>query len=65
MKVNELKCKYCGNEMFLYEWDYDVKGYYVNYYWLCKKCGASALDKVRDGKRCTVEWLEKTEKDKI
>jgi hypothetical protein len=63
MKVNELKCKYCGNEMVLYERDYDVKGYYINYYWLCKKCSASAFEKVRYGNRVNIEWVENAEEE--
>lgn len=65
MKKDRLKCKYGGNGMVLEDVDYDVKNYYDNYYWLCKKCGARAVEKVRYGKRVTVEWLENEEKDQI
>ena len=62
MKIDELKCKYCGNDMFLDDKDYNFKGCYNNY-WLCEKCGASAFEKVRYGNRFTVEWLEKAEEE--
>ena len=60
MKVDELKCEYCGNEMFLDDIDYNFKGCYDNYFF-CGKCGARAVEKVRYGKRFTIEWLESTE----
>ncbi|NLE06507.1 MAG: DNA (cytosine-5-)-methyltransferase [Crenarchaeota archaeon] len=47
--------------MFLDDKDYNFKGCYDNY-WLCKKCGASAFEKVRYGKRFIVEW-QKGEND--
>lgn len=62
MKKDELKCKYCGNEMFLDDKDFNFEGCYDNY-WLCEKCGAAAFEKVRYGKRFTVEWVENTEED--
>ena len=60
MKKDELKCKYCGNDMFLYGRDYHFKDTYDNYYF-CYKCGASAVEIVRDGKRFIVEWVENAE----
>ena len=62
MEKDKLKCKYCGNEMFLYDGGYDAEGYYINYYWLCKKCGAGAVVKVRYGKTVSVLW-QKGEND--
>ena len=61
MKVDELKCKYCGDEMFLDDKDYNFfNGCYDNY-WLCKKCGAIAIENVRYGNRVNIEWVENTE----
>jgi Zn finger protein HypA/HybF involved in hydrogenase expression len=63
MKKDELKCKYCGNDMFLDDGkDYNFKGCYDNYYF-CYKCGASAVEMVRDGKRVNIEWVENTEEE--
>ncbi len=62
MKVNELKCKYCGNELFLGGSDHDLEDGCYHAYWLCKKCGAGAVEKVRYGKRVSVLW-QKGEND--
>ena len=61
MEKDELKCKYCGNEMFLDDKDFNFEGCYDNY-WLCKKCGAGAFEKVRYGKTVSVLW-QKGEND--
>lgn len=56
-----MKCKYCGNEMFLDDKDFNFEGCY-NDYWLCEKCGAGAVEKVRYGKIVSVLW-QKGEND--
>ena len=48
--------------MFLDGMDYHFKYTYDNYYF-CDRCDARAVEKVRDGKRVAVEWLENTEEE--
>jgi len=61
MEKDELKCKYCGDEMFIDDMDYHFKDSYDNYF-LCDKCGAGAFEKVRYGKTVSVLW-QKGEND--
>jgi len=63
MKEDELKCKYCGNELFLGGKDYDLKEGCYYAYWLCKKCPVIAIEHVIYGKRVSVEWAENAEEE--
>lgn len=52
-----MKCKFCGNEMVLNDIDYNFPGNKDNY-WLCEKCHASAVEKIRYGRTINVKFEE-------
>ena len=41
-----MKCKECGEEMYLDDRDYRFKGNYDNY-WCCEKCQTGCIEEVR------------------
>lgn len=63
MKKNELKCKYCGNELVLGGSDHDLEDGCYHTYWVCKKCCVIAIENVRYGNRVNIEWVENTEEE--
>ena len=52
-----MKCKYCGKEMSLDDFDYNFKGNKDNY-WICDNCNARAIEMIRYGKSIKVEFIE-------
>jgi hypothetical protein len=63
MKIDELKCKYCGDEMFLGGSDHDLEDGCYHTYWVCKKCSVIAIENVRYGNRVNIEWVKEDEEN--
>lgn len=47
---HELTCRYCNEDMEVDDVDYYFQTNY-DIYWCCPKCGSSAIEKIRFGKR--------------
>ncbi len=50
-----MECKFCGNQMDKEDVDFNFKGN-MDVYWICKKCNASAISKIRYGHFWKCEW---------
>lgn len=55
-----MKCRECNADMFLDDKDFNFEGNYDNY-WLCLKCSASCVEKVRYGQCYRQDWYIENE----
>ena len=53
--IETMKCRECGEEMYLDDKDFDFKGKYDNY-WCCPKCQTFCTEQIRFSKPFKELW---------
>ena len=54
-KIYRYSCKNCGQKMLLEDTDFHFKGCKDEYY-ICEKCGTTAIAKIRYNKMCKITF---------